>query len=402
MGFCLYPLRLSITPYIMRRCVGVAKVYSRVIRAGRGITAGSGWATTELRVLLVRVMDRATRLFPRAVLTLYVDDASTEAAGTTASVKHDLIGLTTAVCSGLEEVGPSRSATKNQCTASDCTLGKHIAEKLAAYGVKFAMRFKSLGVLMGAGTRRCASVNRKRLHVFAARARQFMALRRSKVNVARLVRTGGTAVMTYGQEVMGVSDHILLGQRRAAAAAVSASGEGKDIDLVLIAADAEAARGSVGPAFGAHLGPIRAWAEAVWGRWFPLKAMNVAVARARCRLVRARRIWSAVQAPAAAVLATAARIDWEFDDATKVKTHDGSVLDLAVDSPAAVVAHVRRAVERWRWRRLETRYPHLTAEGGSYGVNALPILKLLCRNIPEHAWGPAQRASLRSVWVNGQ
>ncbi len=401
-GYCLYTLRLSVSSYLMRRVIGIARVYSRVVRAARGITAGSVWATTELRVLLVRAMDRATRLYPRAALTLYVDDASTEASGTTATVVRDVIGITTEVCKGFEGVGLSVSNTKNQCTASDHELGRTIAEGLSAYGVTFAARVKSLGVQLGAGVRRCSMVARRRMRSFAARARRFMSLRKARVNVARIVRTGGNAAMTFGQEVTGVADHILLGQRRAAAAAVSTGGEGKDIDLVLIAADADAAHGSADPAFAAHVGPLRAWAEAVWEGWFPLATMDLTIARARCRLVKARRVWSAVHSPAAAVLATAARIGWDFASATKVTTHDGLLLDLAVDSPAAVAAHVRRAVERWRWRRLAARYPHIDPGGDGGGVNALPILRLLRGNDNTHAWGPAQRALLRSAWVNGQ
>ncbi len=218
----------------------------------------------------------------------------------------------------------------------------------------------------------------------------------------RLVRTGGTASMADGQEVMGVADCILLGQRRAAAAAVAAGGEGKDIDLTLIAADADASRGSVDPAFPAHIGPIKMWAEAVWEQTFPLSSMGIAITRARCRLVRARRMWAAVQALAVAVLATAARIEWEFVSAAVIRRHDGGTIDLTLDSPAAVASHVRRAVERWRWRRLEARYPHLAGGGGGHGANALPILRLLATNLPDYSWGPAQRAMLRSAWVNGQ
>ena len=55
-GFPLALLRLSLAAYRLKRSVGIDGVYSRQIRATRGITAGSGFATSELRLLLLDVM----------------------------------------------------------------------------------------------------------------------------------------------------------------------------------------------------------------------------------------------------------------------------------------------------------------------------------------------------------
>ena len=52
-GYNLMILRLSLAAYRLRRSLSVEGVFSRTLRATRGITAGSGFATTELDLLLV-------------------------------------------------------------------------------------------------------------------------------------------------------------------------------------------------------------------------------------------------------------------------------------------------------------------------------------------------------------
>jgi len=61
-GYNLWLLRLSIAAYRLPRTVGIEAVYSRLIVAVCGITAGSGFATTELRILLLDVIDSTCRL----------------------------------------------------------------------------------------------------------------------------------------------------------------------------------------------------------------------------------------------------------------------------------------------------------------------------------------------------
>ena len=61
--------------------------------ACRGFTAGAGHATTELRVMLIRIIDRALCLFPAVTPTLFVDDLSAEATGPEQHVKRNLGGF---------------------------------------------------------------------------------------------------------------------------------------------------------------------------------------------------------------------------------------------------------------------------------------------------------------------
>jgi hypothetical protein len=88
-------------------------------------------------------------------------------------------------------------------------------------------------------------------------------LRKAGVNTARLLKTGGIAALGHAQAVMGVSNRLLLQQRRAAAAVLDATGAGADLDMTFAIADGR--RGAAAdPAVAAHVEPIVAWATAVW------------------------------------------------------------------------------------------------------------------------------------------
>ncbi len=60
----LHLLRLSLAAYTLPRVINIGGVFSRVILACRGLTAGPGLATTGLRALLIRALDRVTNCHP--------------------------------------------------------------------------------------------------------------------------------------------------------------------------------------------------------------------------------------------------------------------------------------------------------------------------------------------------
>ena len=57
LGYPLWLRRLSIATYRLARVLRVGKVFSKTVVAWRGITAGSGFATTEMRVIFSRLLD---------------------------------------------------------------------------------------------------------------------------------------------------------------------------------------------------------------------------------------------------------------------------------------------------------------------------------------------------------
>ena len=84
-GYNLALLRLSVAAYRISRTVGLDGVQSAPMQATRGITAGSGFATTELRILMQDVVLRTLEDWgPMIGLTLFVDDLTVETSGTPA------------------------------------------------------------------------------------------------------------------------------------------------------------------------------------------------------------------------------------------------------------------------------------------------------------------------------
>ena len=71
LGYPLKVLRLSIATYLLERVIRIGGVVSKSILAWRGITAGSIFATTEMRVILVGVMDRTMARFPHVKPILF-------------------------------------------------------------------------------------------------------------------------------------------------------------------------------------------------------------------------------------------------------------------------------------------------------------------------------------------
>ena len=88
-GYNIVILRLSIAAYRLSRAVRIDGVFSRRIRAVRGITASSGFATSELRLLLQDVLqdviERVRRNWSPSIvsLKLYVDDLTVAVTGST-------------------------------------------------------------------------------------------------------------------------------------------------------------------------------------------------------------------------------------------------------------------------------------------------------------------------------
>ena len=118
---------------------------------------------------------------------------------------------------------------------------------------------------------------------------------------------------------------------------------------------------------------------------------------AKLALNKARNVWSQVKGPATAVVATAARIGWEFTAAHLVTTDIGAVIKLRVDPPKVVAELVYDAVKRWRWKRVEAKFPYLASSGAGRGANLAPLWKLLRSKSKADSWHAGHRGALRSA-----
>ena len=110
----------------------------------------------------------------------------------------------------------------------------------------------------------------------------------------------------------------------------------------------------VDPAFEAHLGPIGHWAQAVWKKWLPRNQLLQLAAGANAKIAQAVAPWSVIYGPAAAFVGSATRLKWVVQDAVLVITDVGQTLSLDLDPPAGVAEEVKAAVQRWRWRAIES------------------------------------------------
>ena len=237
LSYCLWILRLCILAYTLGRVLIIDGCYSVPIYATRGLAAGSITATIELRLFLIVFADRMVATALRTRLTLYVHDATLETVGCVGTLVTDHVRSVSAFASGIIDAGMQFSDKKNVCTASRPVIASEITKRVSLVKIKPARDVVSLGSAFAAGTRRTTMKAKARLRAFLCRRRRFKALSRAKVSAARVLRTGGTCALTYGNRPLGVSDSLLLAQRRAVAAAACINHCGADLNISLIIAD---------------------------------------------------------------------------------------------------------------------------------------------------------------------
>lgn len=217
---------------------------------------------------MMSLVDRLVKANPLVKATLFVDDLSIEATGTAQRVAPAAIKAGVQACTEIEARGMEVSKSKCLCTASDERIGLDIQKGLKQFGVRYQAEVKSLGVGMAAGKKRPTKVQAARLNAFKKRIGRLRILAKSGKDPARILRTGGSTSMTYGQ-VHGVPDTTLYRQRSAVARAIAHAGgpAGQDHDLTMILA--EGRHGHFDPAFAAHEEPVVSWARAIYNAWMP-------------------------------------------------------------------------------------------------------------------------------------
>lgn len=216
LGYSLRMVKLAVATYRLGRVIRIRGVCSRIVFANRGIVAGSGTATTELRVVLIVIVDAALVVHPVVTPSLYVDDLSSEVSGGPDTVARELVGFTIHVCDRFHKDGFEVSMSKSVFTASSVPVAADIESRfgVSPFPLRYAARVTSLGAGLGAGTRRNVQIQTQRLAEFQARAPRFWALKGAGVSVPLLLRGGGIAALTYGQAVTRVSCSMLDTQRR--------------------------------------------------------------------------------------------------------------------------------------------------------------------------------------------
>ena len=149
-GFSLKVLRLSLAAYRIARTLGIEEVYSGTVVANCGITAGSGFATTELRILLTDLLHDLRRLWP-APLKLYVDDLTIAAKGEPARVAEVLSHATDYAVDAFTKLGLKVSKSKSNAVASNVALRRAVVIKTRSKALRPVKHAKLLGVGLAGG-----------------------------------------------------------------------------------------------------------------------------------------------------------------------------------------------------------------------------------------------------------
>ena len=232
----LVVLRLSLAAYRLCRAVDIDGAFSRRVRATRGITAGSGFATSELRLLLQGVVERVqSHWSPSMVkLKLYVDDLTVTVSGVLYRAARLLAVVVDFLVHILQtEMRLKVSAKKSKVVASRGRLAIAASCYMRTQKVKPASHAKLLGTGVVGGKRRSTYVMRVRLHQFTKTIGRLHTMRAAGVNTKQMVRAAGTPAILYGVEVVGLSNTALQTTRSRVAAAAAPQAGGKNPDLTL-------------------------------------------------------------------------------------------------------------------------------------------------------------------------
>ena len=412
-GYPLWLLRLSLAAYRLARSIGIEGVFSITVVASRGITAGAGHATTELRILLIGLMFRIHIEFrPTIAAQLYIDDLHLAGNGPLREcVKASAEALQLVVYVLEVELKCEVSVKKSAVLASTVKAAKAVVIA-ARTKVKHTARFtKLLGTPCTGGRRRSTRVFKLRLKQAKGRVHRFWRLRRTGLPVAQMARTAITPAVMYGADIMGLADTALAQARSTVVAAAAPPGCGKGVDVVLSSLDGD--KGTLDPAFDAHLLGLRHWAYAWWEQWLPTTVLEDTFQAVSSRLDDLTN-WRLVAGPTAALLCSLNRIGWSMLSARTVVDNVGDTWDFALDSPAAILQAGHRAVRTWRLSRILLQFPTLVGplcdapgshEHGTFILDFADVIKnvLKAKKVKEFPlWSHKHRRDLLSATAGGQ
>ena len=147
LGYPLVLLRLCLTSYRLKRSIGIEGVYSKLVVATRGITAGSGTAATELKLLLLPLMKLLEVQWANSLVAkVYVDDLTLIVRGYIAKVAEILSDVLNFVIDHLQHFLKMKvSKEKSNVVSNKAALALAIADRAVDKIVKAASHAKKNG-----------------------------------------------------------------------------------------------------------------------------------------------------------------------------------------------------------------------------------------------------------------
>ena len=339
-----------------------------------------------------------------------------ETEGDTRSAAGRNAAATDDICRILQEEMDFIVSVKKSVVVGSSPIAAILTAAMGRYiKVKAVKAAKLLGTTTMAGAKRAVSNLKVRKAQFVKRIPKFQILRRIGVNTAAMAQASAATAMLYGCECCGIGDSMLEEVRRATAKICVGIGGGKSLDRSLYATDGS--KGTVDPAFLAHLNPIIAWATAWWDNWTDSDSLSAAHKEATVRIKRAKASkWSVVKGPATAMVATTERLGWVMDSPHSAIDDLGAKWDFKVDPPAAVKKAVKQSARRWRMQKLAAEVPGLVPNCSDVGAVRIKdtvvidctatAISSLAKNRSERkeapSWQAKFRASLTSALCGGQ
>ena len=95
LGYPLCLLSLSLAAYRLPRTQRIGQVYSFLVVACRGATAGSVTATTEMKIMMIYIIDASMKVYKNVESALFVDDVSAERVAGDETMAKELVGFST-------------------------------------------------------------------------------------------------------------------------------------------------------------------------------------------------------------------------------------------------------------------------------------------------------------------
>ena len=365
-----YPLailKLSLAAYRLPRSIGIDGNFSREVTATRGITAGSGFATSELRLLLIDLLEDTQAHWGLSVrLSLYVDDLTISVRGKAAFVRNRLAAaVDRAVHIFQDKLLLQVSVKKSMVVASTVKLAKQIARQASSSILTHTRAAKLLGTGTAGGKRRTTIVLKSRLQKVRKYGTKMWALRKTGANTQLMTRTAATPAMMYGADIQGVATSMLRQQTSTIARLAAPEGGGKNPLKTLYAIDGP--NGTTDPAFDAHALLVKHWAMAWWDNWVPAAAMKAAHHHIKTKLGDGNAGWNKATGPTAALHLSLKRMDWKWDSPTNFTDDVGNIWCTIKDPPIAISQAMMRSVRRQRVKQIALMHPDLIPDNTDVG-----------------------------------